>query len=114
MLDRTGVYMATITKIEIVKRVSKLTGQQKIVVAEVVQEFLGRIAEELGKGNRLEFREFGVFKTAVRKARIGINPKTLVRVNVPAKRTVKFKAGRKMKQIVTENQVRGVRSQRRR
>ena len=106
--------MATITKIEIVKRVSNLTGQQKIVVGVVVQQFLDNITEELGNGNRLEFREFGVFETAVRKARIGINPKTLVRVNVPAKRTVKFKVGRKMKRILNEKQTRGIRSQRRR
>ena len=106
--------MATITKKEVVDQVSNATGQQKIVVGAVVQQFLDNITEELGKGNRLEFREFGVFETADRKARIAMDPRTRARVDVPAKRTVKFKAGRKMKQIVTENQVRGVRSQRRR
>ena len=89
--------MATITKIEIVERVSNSTGQRKVVVAEVVQEFLDRIAGELGKGNRLEFREFGVFETVDHKAHIGINPRTLARVKVPAKRVAKFRVGRNVK-----------------
>ena len=50
------------------------------------------------KGNRLEFREFGVFDSRVRAARIAQNPKTLEKVEVPAKRTVKFKMGRLMKE----------------
>ena len=52
---------------------------------------------ELGEGNRLEFRDFGVFETKKRAARIAQNPKTLQRVHVPPKRTVKFKVGRLMK-----------------
>jgi hypothetical protein len=51
-----------------------------------------------GKGNRLEFRDFGVFETKIRKARKAQNPKTLEPVEVPEKRTVKFKVGRLMKQ----------------
>ena len=52
----------------------------------------------MGKGNRFEFRDFGVFETKVRKARKAQNPKTLEPVEVPEKRTVKFKVGRLMKQ----------------
>ena len=51
----------------------------------------------MGNGNRLEFRDFGVFETKERAARIAQNPKTLQRVHVPPKRTVKFKVGRMMK-----------------
>jgi integration host factor subunit beta len=46
----------------------------------------------------LEFRDFGVFETKLRKARKAQNPKTLEPVAVPEKRTVKFKVGRLMKQ----------------
>jgi nucleoid DNA-binding protein len=46
----------------------------------------------------LEFRDFGVFETRTRAARVAQNPKTLERVEVPAKRTVKFKMGRLMKE----------------
>ena len=67
-------------------------------VKKVVQQFLDEIVNELGKGNRLEFRDFGVFETKIRKARKAQNPKTLEPVAVPEKRTVKFKVGRLMKQ----------------
>jgi len=46
----------------------------------------------------LEFRDFGVFETTMRAARVAQNPKTLEQVHVPAKRAVKFKMGRLMKQ----------------
>ena len=62
-----------------------------------VESFLDEIMDELGKGNRLEFRDFGVFESKIRAARIAQNPKTLERVQVPEKRTVKFKVGRIMK-----------------
>ena len=65
---------------------------------KVVQQFLDEIINELGRGNRLEFRDFGVFETKLRKARRAQNPKTLEPVAVPEKRTVKFKVGRLMKQ----------------
>ena len=64
----------------------------------VVQSFLDKMIEELGHGNRLEFRDFGVFEIKDRAPRLAQNPKTLERVPVPAKRTVKFKVGRLLKE----------------
>ena len=90
--------METITKKELVDRIADKTNTKRVVVKDVIQRFLNEIIEELGKGNRLEFRDFGVFETKQRAARIAQNPKTLQRVQVPAKRTVKFKVGRLMKQ----------------
>ena len=66
-------------------------------VKKTVQSFLDNVIRELSEGNRLEFRDFGVFEIRERKPRIAQNPKTLERVPVPAKRTVKFKVGRLMK-----------------
>ena len=66
-------------------------------IKRVVQMFLDEIVEELGRGNRLEFRDFGVFESRMRKARRAQNPRTLEPVRVPSKRTVKFKVGRLMK-----------------
>ena len=90
--------MATITKKELIDRIADGTGGRRVQVKKVVQQFLDEIIAELGKGNRLEFRDFGVFETKVRKARKAQNPKTLEPVEVPEKRTVKFKVGRLMKQ----------------
>jgi integration host factor subunit beta len=94
--------MATITKKELIDRIADNASQKRIQVKKVVQQFLDEIVNELGKGNRLEFRDFGVFETKIRKARKAQNPKTLEPVNVPEKRTVKFKIGRLMKQKLAE------------
>ena len=94
--------MATITKKELIDRIADNTQQRRVQVKKVIQQFLDQIVEELGKGNRLEFRDFGVFETKLRKARKAQNPKTLEPVAVPEKRTVKFKVGRLMKQRLGE------------
>ncbi len=90
--------MATITKKELIDRIAVKTKYRRVEVKEIVQQFLDQVISDLGKGNRLEFRDFGVFETKVRKARKAQNPKTLEPVAVPEKRTVKFKVGRLMKQ----------------
>ena len=90
----------TITKKELVSRIADKTGQTKVVTKEVIQLFLDEIIEELVRGNRLEFREFGVFEIKERAARKAQNPRTLEKVFVPAKKVVKFKVGRLMKERV--------------
>lgn len=94
--------MHTVTKKELIDRIAEDTDNKRVVVKRVVQSFLDNIIEELGQGNRLEFRDFGVFEAKERAARIAQNPKTLERVHVPPKRTVKFKVGRLMKQRLQE------------
>jgi len=94
--------MATITKKELIDRIAEKTDQRRVQVKKVVQQFLDLVVDELGRGNRLEFRDFGVFETKLRKARKAQNPKTLEPVAVPEKRTVKFKVGRLMKQRLAE------------
>jgi integration host factor subunit beta len=90
----------TITKKELVNRIAEDTSQTKVVVKDILQRFLNTIIEELAAGNRLEFREFGVFEVRQRAARKAQNPRTLEKVVVPQKRVVKFKVGRKMRERV--------------
>lgn len=90
--------MATITKKELIDRISENTDTKRVLVKRIVQTFLDEIIDELSQGNRLEFRDFGVFESRVRAARKAQNPKTMEKVMVPSKRTVKFKIGRIMKQ----------------
>ncbi len=92
----------TTTKKELVNRISDSTGHTKVVVKDVLQAFLDEIIRELALGNRLEFREFGVFEVKERRARRAQNPRTLEKVEVPAKRVVKFKVGRMMRQRVCD------------
>jgi len=94
--------MPTITKKELIDRIADVTACKRVLVKRVIQTFLDEIVYELGNGNRLEFRDFGVFESRVRAARTAQNPKTLERVKVPSKRTVKFKIGRLMKKRLLE------------
>ncbi len=93
--------MRTVTKKELVNRIAEKTGVTKVVAKEIIQSFLDSIIEELSVGNRLEFREFGVFESRERAARRAQNPRTLEKVDVPAKRIVKFKVGRMMRKRVS-------------
>ncbi len=88
--------MATITKKDLIDRIADQTDQKRTVVKQTIQSFLDSIIDELSDGNRLEFRDFGVFEVKERAPRTAQNPKTLERVFVPAKKTVKFKVGRLM------------------
>ena len=97
--------MKTVTKKELVHRIAEKTGVTKVVAKEVIQSFLNSIIDELADGNRLEFREFGVFESRERAARLAQNPRTLEKVPVPAKRIVKFKVGRLMRKKVSGEDV---------
>ncbi|MBX3461876.1 MAG: HU family DNA-binding protein [Planctomycetes bacterium] len=97
--------MKTVTKKELVHRIAERTGVTKVVAKDVIQSFLNAIINELAEGNRLEFREFGVFESRERAARLAQNPRTLEKVPVPAKRIVKFKVGRLMRKKVAGEDV---------
>ncbi len=91
--------MATVTKKELIDRIAERTQAKRVTVKRIIQTFLDEITQELCRNNnRLEFRDFGVFETRTRASRVAQNPKTLERVEVPAKRTVKFKMGRLMRE----------------
>jgi integration host factor subunit beta len=94
--------MATVTKKDLIDRIAEKENCKRILVKRIIQAFLDSIVEELGNGNRLEFRDFGVFESKVRAARLAQNPKTMDKVPVPSKRTVKFKVGRVLKQRLHE------------
>ena len=55
--------MSTITKKELVDRIAQSTQTKRVSVKATVQNFLDEVVSYLAKGNRLEFRDFGVFET---------------------------------------------------
>lgn len=87
----------TVSKKEIVDKIARDLEVKQTLVKRIVQDFLDLIVEELVRGNKIEFRNFGIFQVVEKRARIARNPKTGVRVEVPAKRVVKFRPGREMK-----------------
>ncbi len=90
--------MSTITKKELVEQVAQRTGADRGETRKIVQAFLDAVVQELNRGNRLEFRDFGVFEVRQRAPRMAQNPKTMEKVKVPAKRSVRFKPGRLMRE----------------
>jgi nucleoid DNA-binding protein len=87
----------TLTKRDLVMRISEETGLIRSQVFEVVQKTLNYITESLAKGDKVELRNFGVFDVKIRKARVGRNPqKPETDVPIPARSMVKFKAGKEM------------------
>jgi len=94
------VRMTTITKKQLTDRVALETLQKRGAVKRTVQVLLDAMIDELAQGHRIEFRDFGVFEIKDRAPRTAQNPKTLERVTVPAKRTVKFKVGRVMREAM--------------
>ncbi len=86
----------TVTKRELCERIAKQTGYAQVVTKEVVQQLLDEIIVELSKGNRMEFRNFGVFDTRLQPPRKARNPRTDEVVDVPAKAVVCFKVGKNM------------------
>ena len=90
----------TTTKKELNEAISQKQGVSQIIVKQIIQLFLDICIDELVKGNRLEFRDFGIFSTFQRKKKTGRNPKTGAPVDVPPKRVVRFKAGRLLKEKV--------------
>lgn len=97
--------MQTVTKRELVQRIAEKTGVQQISAKDVIQSFLDEIISELAKGNRLEFRDFGVFEPKSKAHRVARNPRTGDKVEVPEKTTVKFKVGRLMKKLIQKEDV---------
>src|SRR6266566_651958 len=88
----------TLTKRDLVIRISEDTDLVQQQVLDIVQKTLDYIAEALAKGDKVELRNFGVFEDKVRKARIGRNPNAPgTDVPIPERSVVKFKPGKEMR-----------------
>ncbi len=100
--------METITKKMLVQMIATSKGVHPDDVREIMQSFLDVMTDHLKKGNRLEFRDFGVFEIVQRKQKIGRNPKNAaVPIIIPARSVVKFTPGKKMRQLVSGEAVDG-------
>ncbi len=89
------------TKKDLVLKVADTTGIKQVVVKEVIQKTLETILEAFWRGEKVELRNFGVFKVKTRKPRIGRNPKTGETVPIPERKVVVFKVGQEVKKKVS-------------
>lgn len=93
--------MGTVTKKRLIQTISQSKGLHPNDVRNVIQAFLDAMTDSLSQGDRLEFRDFGVFEIVERKQKIGRNPKNAaVPIVIPARKAVKFTPGKKMKKLI--------------
>ncbi len=88
------------TKKDIVLKITDMTGIKQTDVKRIVQHTFDVIIDSLLHNEKVELRNFGVFKIKERKARFGRNPRTGEPVAVPPRKVVVFKAGLEMKQKI--------------
>jgi nucleoid DNA-binding protein len=88
----------TLTKRDLVLRISEDTDLVQQQVFDIVQKTFDHIIKALAQGEKVELRNFGIFEVRVRKARTGRNPSAPgTEVPIPERCVVKFKAGREMR-----------------
>ncbi|HVB34650.1 MAG TPA: HU family DNA-binding protein [Patescibacteria group bacterium] len=94
----------TVTKADLVEEVSQTTGMTRNDSEEAVETIFDSIIGALHKGEKIEIRGFGSFRTRQRRARVGRNPKTGARVEVPPKRVPFFKPSRELREYVNSGE----------
>jgi integration host factor subunit beta len=90
----------TVTKKEIVKKISEDLGLTQLKTKDIVQRTLDAIILTLVEEGRIELRNFGVFEVKRRAPRKARNPRTGAKVYVPSKNVVTFKPGKEMEELV--------------
>ncbi len=88
------------TKAELVEQVARNTQVTKKHAERIVNTVFESIVDSLRDGEKIELRGFGSFRIRERGSRIGRNPKTGARVNVPSKKIPYFKPGKQLKELL--------------
>ena len=90
----------TLTKADLIEDVLRVTELPRKESETIVETIFESIIESLQKGEKIEIRGFGSFRTRQRRGRVGRNPKTGTRVEVPSKRIPYFKPSKELKDLV--------------
>jgi len=85
---------------DLIAAVADTTDLPKAKAAEVVDALFAAIEGALKKKEEVRLVGFGSFVTAIRKATTGRNPRTGADINIPASTSVRFKAGKALKDAV--------------
>lgn len=90
------------TKAELIEEVSKVVEMTRKDSETIVETIFDSIVNSLHKGDKIEIRGFGSFRTRQRQPRVGRNPKTGSRVEVPSKRIPYFKPSKELRDLVNQ------------
>src|SRR6202790_3690900 len=88
------------TKADLIEEVSRVVEMTRKEAEVIVEAIFDSVVRALRGGDKIEIRGFGSFRTHQRKPRVGRNPKTVARVEVPAKRVASFKPSKELKNLV--------------
>ncbi len=88
-------------KTELVRAIAEKTGHSQKAVGEVVSALTDIITATLKNGEKVTLTGFGTFEVREKKARIGTNPSTGAKIQIPAGKSIKFSAGATLKSEVT-------------
>jgi len=88
------------TKEQLVEKMAKDAGISKRAASDALKTMIGSVTMALKKGQKVSLVGFGTFSTTKRKARMGRNPQTGAKINIPAARIPKFKAGKSLRDAV--------------
>jgi len=88
------------TKADLIEEVSRVVEMTRKDSEIIVESIFDAVVKSLRTGDKIEIRGFGSFRTRQRQPRIGRNPKTGSRVEVPAKRIPYFKPSKELKDLV--------------
>jgi integration host factor subunit beta len=91
------------TKAELIEEVSRVVEMTRKDSEVIVETIFESIVNSLHSGDKIEIRGFGSFRTRQRQPRIGRNPKTGTRVEVPSKRIPYFKPSKELRDLVNRN-----------
>ena len=91
------------TKAELIEEVSKVVEMTRKDSETIVETIFESIVNSLHKGEKIEIRGFGSFRTRQRQPRVGRNPKTGSRVEVPSKRIPYFKPSKELRDLVNQS-----------
>ena len=91
------------TKADLVEEVAKVTELTRKDSEVIVDTLFDSVIKALKEGDKLEVRGFGSFRVRQRNARVGRNPKTGEKVEVPAKRVPYFKPSKELKDLINED-----------
>ena len=94
----------TLTKADLIEEVLRITELPRKESETIVETIFESIIESLQKGQKIEIRGFGSFRTRERRGRIGRNPKTGAKVEVPAKKIPFFKPSKELKDFVNTSE----------
>jgi len=88
-----------VNKADLVDKVSKQTELTKVQSEQVIDAALEVIAKAVAKGDEVKLVGFGTFSRSIRKSRAGRNPKTGIKLVIPAAKVPKFKAGKDFREL---------------